>query len=261
MPESTLTIIFRGLMAFHRKEAGAGSIFEVGLLTPHDHHAPVHVPRINTYKNGVLDSVFFLEGLHPTHRQWQLNVEGALDPVSTDELGTFTRKTHTHETDYRWLIDLEDSNEFYGPLTGKINTKLLKPVLLVPNGKFYTRLRSGEALRQKEGVPGNEDFGRVSAAVGCDIRLQGTKAELVVKDTGVPIFTFEVDPSGRTLYEIANTPPDTHKPAAGEDHFQHYYEIFTASVPKFKFKPKSAPPGPSPALCGAIRLGQMTGEL
>ena len=258
MPDSTLNIVFRGLMVFHRK----GDMFEVGLLTPKHHHGPpVHVPRINTYKNGVLDNVFFLEGLHADHRHWQLNVEGALDPVSTDEKGAFARKTHTHLTDYRWLIDLEDNTEFYGPLKGKINTRLLKPVLLIPNGRFFTRLPSREMLREKEGVEGVEDFGKVSAAVGCDIRLRGAMAELVVKDTGTPIFTFDVDPEGKTLYEIANTPADTHKPAPGEDHFQHYYDLFHKDVKKFKFKLKSATPGPSPALCGEIRLGQLGDDL
>jgi|SRR5215470_2580765 len=255
MTESTLTIVFRGLMVFH-KTVGPLSQFEVGLLTPH-HGNSNHIPRISTYKNGVLYSVKRIDGLYPEHRIWQLNVVEPLGGVSTDEQGTFKRAQETHPKDYRWLIDLEDSAEFYGSLAGKIDTCLLNPVLRIPSGRFYTRLQSDEMIREKDGQP--ENFGMLSAAVGCDIRLRGCVAKL---DAGAGnVFTFNVDPTGNTLYEIANTPPDTHVPATCEDHFQHYYEIFTTHVPKYKFSPMPGVTGPSPALCGSVRLGQMRNDL
>jgi hypothetical protein len=106
----------------------------------------------------------------------------------------------------------------------------------------------------------------VSAAVGCDITLTGKNAELIVDGTNKKIFTFDVDRNGNTLYEIANTPPDTHGPAG--DHFQHYYDIFTCFVKKFEFSPGEAltgpspgGPAPSPALCGGVRLGTMKEDL
>lgn len=274
MADSKLTIVFRGLMVFH-KTAGPSSLFEVGLLSPcHHHHGnphhipsnPPHIPRINTYKNGVLDSVTFLRDfVDPMFRIWELKVTGGVGGVETEEYdGTFYRERHTNTRDYRWLIDLEDPREFHGPLTGKIDTKQLNPVLRIPSGKFYTRLLSRKMKRRQAG--GQEtDFGRVSAAVGCDITLTGTKAELIVdrtKENGTneKIFTFDVDQN--TLYEIANTPPDTHE--SNGDHFHHYYDIFTSFVKKFEFSPGEAltgpspgGPAPSPALCGGVRLGTM----
>ena len=269
MSDLKLTIVFRGLMVFHRTVT-TPSLFEVGLLSPchHNHGNPPHIPRINTYKNGVLDSVMVIgELIDPMRRTWQLKVDGVGGGgVSTEEYGgTFDRATHTNTRDYRWLIDLEDQREFHGPLTDKIDTKRLNPVLRIPSGTFYTRLLSRK-MNRRQGDGQATNFGRVSAAVGCDITLTGTKAELIVADTNASIFTFDVDPNGNTLYEIANTPPDTH--GSAEDHFQHYYDIFTSFFPKFIFSPGEAHtgpspefPGPSPALCGGVRLGTMTNNL
>jgi hypothetical protein len=263
MAESILTIVFRGLVVFH-KTVGPPSLFEIGLLPTSHHDNPPHIPRIITCKNNEQCSVMPIGGLHPESRHWRLNVEGPLgDGVSTDEQGAFNRASHTYQEDYRWLIDLEDNIEFFGPLAGKFDTSRLKPVLQIPNGRFYTRLLSYEMMRRKDNEP-EMVFGKVSAAVGCDIRLTGSKAELVVAGTCKTIFTFNADPTGSTHYEIANTPPDTHVPVYGEDHFQHYYDLFTVRVPKFKFRPPPPPPGqpaPSPALCGEVRLGQMRHNL
>jgi len=260
MTGSKLTIVFRGLMVFHKK-VGSSSIFEVGLLSPCHHGHPLHIPRIITYKNGVPDSVMLIGGLvDPMRRIWRLNVNIPVGGISTDEEGEFIRATHSHTTDYRWLIDLEDDHEFYGSLKDKIDTKRLNPVLRIPSGSFYTRLLSRKMNRQKDNGQAT-NFGRISAAVGCDITFNGPKPELVVADTNASIFTFDVDPDGHTLYEIANTPPDTYVPEPGEDHFQHYYEIFTSYLPKYKFSPGSGVTGPSPALCGAVRLGKMGDDL
>jgi hypothetical protein len=256
MPESTLTIVFRGLMVFH-KTVEPSSIFEVGLLSPNHHGNPLHIPRINTYKNGVLDSVMPIGEVPPGDRIWLLNVTEHLGGVSAEEQGEFNRTPHTHPRDYRWLIDLENT-EFHGSLAGRINTGPLKPVLRIPTGRFYTRLQSVE-MNRMQGNGQATDFGRLAAAVGCDIRLTGNEAKLCVVGTNITKFTFVVDPTGNTLYEIANTPPDTHVPALGEDHFQHYYEIFNPPLPtKFKFSPRPSVKGPSPALCGGVRLGQRT---
>jgi hypothetical protein len=265
MAESTLTIVFRGLMVFH-KTVAQPSIFEVGLLSPPSQHGhQLHVPRINTYKNGVLDSVTPIGEVHPRERTWQLKVDGPLGGVSTDEQGEFKRTTETHPRDYRWLIDLEDQ-EFHESHAGNIQTRLLIPLLRIETGRFYTRLQSIE-MNRRQGSGDVTDFGMVSAAVGCDIRLTGTKWKLVVEGASTPKFIFDVDPTGNTFYEIANTPPDTHVPAQDEDHFQHYYEIFNPQIPanmKYKFSPKRASMavmGPSPALCGGVRLGKRMGNL
>src|ERR1700750_1948180 len=73
-----LTIVFRGLLVFHKLSiTGQPSIFEIGILPeplmiPDDTNAadlpanilinpPEHVPRIMTIRNGVLESTFLLQ--------------------------------------------------------------------------------------------------------------------------------------------------------------------------------------------------------
>src|SRR3989442_5361897 len=109
MPESTLTIIFRGLMVFRQQGSGAGSRFEIGVVPVTHDMFPTHVhhiPRISTFKNGVLDGVKIVEGFQAPHRIWQLEVDGPTTPgVSKDEQGaTFDRATHPYPRDYRWLF-------------------------------------------------------------------------------------------------------------------------------------------------------------
>lgn len=256
--EFTLTIVFRGLMVFHKTDVPQ-SRFEVGLLLPSGHHGnQTHIPRINTFKNGVLHSVTRIERRYLERHIWRLEVDEPLGGVSTDQQGEFIRSRVTHPRDYRWLIDLE-SREFHKDHANTIMTGRLKPVLHIMTGRFYTRLQSLEMYRQQGGAA-ETDFGMVSAAVGCDIRLTGSNANLFA-NTDI-IFRFNVDPTGNTLYEIANTPPDTD--VQGEDHFQHYYELFEPPLSenlRFQFRPKPASlevTGPSPALCGGVRLGTRT---
>lgn len=266
MPEKTLTIIFRGLMVFRQQGNDADSHFEIGIVpVPGPDHPPhhiEHIPRISTFVNGALESVKILKGVQTSHRVWHLEVDGPdTAGVSKDQQGaTFNRTNHPFDRDYRWLMDLEDNTEFYGPLVGKIDTGKLKPVIHIPNGVFYTRLRSVNQLREKDGVSGQEDFGRVASAIACDINLTGAGAKLKT-DAGVQIFNFKAEEN--TLYDFANTPPDTHVPApsVNEDHFQHYYDMFTTRVPKFHFKEPNPDPAPRPALCGATGLGQFPNSL
>jgi hypothetical protein len=256
-------------MVFRQQGAGAGSFFEVGIvhvehLMP-PHHIP-HILRIITYKNGVPDTVKVVQDeVNTKPRLWRLDVTNPVTPgVRKDQQGaTFNRMQHPHDRDYRWLVDLEDNTEFYGPLNGKLDTSVLKPVLRIRNGLFYTRLKSHPQTRRKDGVPGKPPFGRAAAAIGCDIELNnGGSATLRFDNTGEDIFDFAIDPSGNTLYEIVNTPPDTHVPGTGEEHFICYYDMFTAAVPKFHFEAQGLlAPGPSPALCGATGLGQFPNPL
>jgi hypothetical protein len=267
LPESTLTIIFRGLMVFRQEGSGAGSRFEIGIVpVPGPDHPPHHIhhiPRISTYKNGVLDQVKLVEDFQAPHRIWQLEVEGPTTTgVSTDQQGaTFNRLTHGYERDYRWLLDFEAPPQAgYGPLAGKLNTGVLTPVIHIPNGVFYTRLKSPSLLRTIDGDPETE-FGPVAAAIACDIRLSGDFATLKVADNGVEVFKFRADATGNTLYDFANTSPDTHVFNAAEEHFLHYYDMFTANVPKFHFREPNPQPAPRPALCGATGLSEFPNSL
>jgi hypothetical protein len=264
MSENTLTIIFRGLMVLHQQGSGAGSSFEVGIHSlPED-----HIFRINTVTNGVLDAtkIFTRDDIKSGERDWILEIDDAVEPGPrrfTD--GTdFRRLTQNNDPeDFQWIMDVE-SAEFFGPLSrGEIATANLRPVLRIPQGKFYTRLKSAFQTRRKDSGS-FDDFGEVGAAIGCDIRLRGPEARLVsVSQSGENLLQFAFDATARhTIYEIVNTPPDTEPP--DENHFDHYYhDLLSANLPKFTFQPKGSggPPAPRPALCGEIFLGARTDRL
>lgn len=272
MPESTstLTIVFRGLMVFHREPDHV----EIGVLP-----APGHFPRINTIKNSVLATTFDLQDpnhpIDPAHPVWRLDVDQPVVGVSlraSDD--DFVRKTHQDETDLRWMSDLENKEFYDEDLTKLVNTNLLTPVVKIFNGDFYTRLKTPVLLRTK-GNSAAEEFGSIAGVTGCDIQLEGVGARLIEDGSDREIFDFKNEPN--TIYEFANTPPDIVPQGAHEhehggngvpnDHFQLYYRLFfnQDSVEKFGFKqldPGSlGPPAPSPALCGLIEFGKRTTPL
>lgn len=283
--QSTITILFKGLLCFHKVTKDGCSYYEIGVV-PATHH----IPRINTIKNSTLADVFPLqEHINPGYPIWRLVVDYPIrEGVSVYRNGTdFDRLTHDDELDFRWMSDLE-SDEFYKrDLTRELDTCPLRPVLHVPYGIFYTRLKSPRLLRKQEGSP-EEAFGCMAAVTGCDIAIVGGGARLVEEGTGAEIFSFKAAPA--TIYEFSNTTPDIEDPdacphcpcphhpcphhqetdtrpndephndveaASDPGHFHEYYKLFTdpGGVRKFSFR-LPGPPEPSPALCGAVQLGR-----
>lgn len=262
MPETLLTIVFRGLMVFRKQGTGPGSYFEVGI---HSHTDPKeHFLRINTITNGIIsDSTPLDEDIATTERRWNLTVEGAVGngvKMSPHTTSSFNRKDdqNTEDEDFAWIMDLE-SDEFFGPLDGLIHTSILKPVIRIPNGRFYTRMKSRRVRRTKDGMTVDEDFGRIGGAVACDIRLTGQSASLWPEGSVNPLFEFQAAPN--TIYEIAYVPPDWPVlPSA--DHFHHYYHhLLDSSLPVFSFVIPSPTDAPSPALCGEVFLGVRGSDL
>lgn len=205
--ESTLTIAFRGLLVFHRMEQKGESWFEIGFLFGED--IPHHHPRINIYRNSVLDRIFYLEEhIDPDYPLWRLVVDNPIGGgVSTYTPGPFNRKMYPDEKDFRWIMDIE-SEEFYNEdLTRKLNTRRLLPILRVPHGVFYTRLKSVDLKRFKDGSE-EKAFGCAAAVIGCDIPLLGGGARLMEEDRHNPTPIFRFRPEPNVVYEFANTPPD-----------------------------------------------------
>lgn len=274
---STLTIVFRGLLVMHRNEES--NSMEVGMLREKEHH----FPRILTYKNGVLDGIHLL-GDSDLDKPLRLEIDNPLGSgptIYTNGSLTFDRLKHKDERDFRWIMDLEARDFYNKDLTNDMLTGILKPILSVPQGQFYTRLLSRVMKRAPSGGTAQE-FGRVAAATGCDILLSGAQARLMKGDDRV--FTFKVQPN--TTYEFSNTPPDFpvghgQNPHAGDhhgdfgledhegtghppiDHFQFYYKMFPDTfTPKFEFSPGPDPdPAPDPFLCGASATGRRPGPL
>jgi len=275
MPE-TLTIVFSGLMVFHHNNAN--NAMEIGILRQES-----HVPRILTITNGVLADVFDLrtrpELADPNNRSWRLEVTApAASGISVYTNGsTFDRKTHNDDRDFRWGMDFEGPDFYDKDLSTVMLTNRLTPVLQIPSGEFYTRLKS-EPLNRREDGGALKPFGAIAGVTGCDISIRG--GSVTLKDQAdSDIFRFKIDGAPvppNTIFEIANTPPDvlldqnsTHGHVAHDDlhsdHFQFYYNLFEPqNTPRPKFGFESAldtAPGPDPRLCGKAQVGLRTDPL
>lgn len=262
----TISIAFRGLLVMNQRQENENSIMEIGIL--HEHHD--HVPRIMTFRNGVREETARLDHLmHEPPVLWKLVVD---DPATTGitrrgGIGPINRMdTSTPDDDFRWVINLENNEFPYGNIDGTfgLDRNELKHVVQINSGEFYTRLKS-PLLRRSENAGVPADFGALAGVVGLDIRVNSGGAKLIGANPAQPIFTFSSDPN--VMYEFSNSPADT--VATADDHFHHYYDIFRTPPPqKFSFSRRPAfgggggnPPGPNPALCGKIFLGEFGGTL
>jgi len=266
-------------MVMHRDEEN--NCMEVGMLVLDQKEG--HIPRILTYRNGVLDGVNKITE-SDLMEPWVLKVDmavGSGPSMYTNGSIRFDRETHPDPRDFRWIMDLEARDFYNRDLSREMLKGILKPILQVPHGEFYTRLKTRPMKRKNQQTNVEEDFGCVASATACDIVLTGKSAELR-KKSGGRVFTFKVEPN--TTYELSNTPPDvghvhemaphtgehphtapTTPPAAAArpaDHFQFYYKLFPqAFAPKFEFGPPDAEPAPDPFLCGVTAMGKRSAGL
>jgi hypothetical protein len=282
MPK-TLTIVFRGLLVFHQLSiTGQPKIFEIGILPEkmgHDSEGmghdmcTRHVPRIMTIRNGVLESTTPLQtAIDDTPGIWRLVID---KPVS---MGVTTRQSDTTSDkvdrnkppipdDFRLIINLANDEFPYKKISGKpidptkgtqLDFSQLPVVVQVPSGDFYTRLQS-EPLNIIEDPPNGtpKPFGVIAGVIGCDISLDGDKADLIGPGIAAPvIFSFKADPNA--IYEFSNSPPDTaeHPGPQEASHFMNYYRLFHPAAKKFDLQRQQGGPGPNPALCGVIDTGE-----
>lgn len=204
---STLTIMFRGLLVMHKMETGNGrSYFEIGVLKTEETEG--HFLRIHVIKNCALARVIPLDHkVRPRHPIWRLRVDHPIgEGVSTYTIGPepFNRRRHPVDRDFRWINDLEGPDFYNRDLTDELDLQCLRPILHVPYGVFYTRLRTRVAQLKNGDLEPN--FGHLSSVTACDIPILGGGAKIVEADTGRVIYRFK--PEQNTIFEFTNTPPD-----------------------------------------------------
>jgi len=282
---TTITIVFRGLMVLHKFEDTMEVGFIDALYNPSDEHVhagavnhadhpAVHVPRILTTKDGVLSAIFDLRNRPElgTVRDWTLVVDdptvgvmggaGATLFQNPAFSRTSTGSGSAFERDFGWITDLEASDMHNRDLSLEINTRQFLFVLYVPQGEFYTRLRSPELKRRRLGPPRVESFyGPSAAVVACNIPIDdtGTVKLMAGGSSGATVFTFVPDEG--TIYEISNSPPDVpvEEPLSVDspDHFHMYYDkLFRRLLrDQFDLVMDDRAPAPDPTLCGVVYLG------
>jgi hypothetical protein len=217
----SLTIIFRGLMAFRRDHEE--QTLAMGILPAPEHEFTVQVleksPQgISTY------SIPMNQLMGSKSDTWLVEIPAQRSGVSYYQNGVFDRKKGLGDIrDFRWLIDLE-GKEFYGR-TLAIDRRHMGVEVKFSSGEFYTKTTT-RPLQRKLGGNTFEYFGRVAQEIATDVFLEDGDFVLTSQASGAEIFRLKEKPD--TTYELVfeNAPPPTQHPAMRADHFQYYYGFF-----------------------------------
>ena len=233
----------------------------VGFLTT----APQHRITITGRRVGARQPDFEFALSHAQIRglQLALDIPGVKSPSVTrkghDQ--TFDRMSEDTEPikDYfKWIIDLENKEMHDKPL--KLIDNVLKPVLSIKIGEFYTQeLSKVKYFRTKIDEP-DEDFGSVAAVTGVRISmLPEGKAFLKLGSASFPL----VAPKDQT-YEVKfqNRCPQCDEQNLGNLHLSdfplHYHAFDVKVLEQFDFDYPGNPPSTPPAICYAASGSQTT---
>lgn len=232
----------------------------IGFLTT----APQHLITIVGRRAGVTnpDFAFVLSHAQARRVQIALDVPGVKTP-------SVTRKGHDQTIDrmfpneatedyFKWIIDLENQEMHDQKLTPIAN--VLKPVLSIKIGEFYTKeLSRVKYFRTRVDKP-DKNFGSVAAVTGVRIAaLPEGKAFLKLgSDISLPLVT----PAGQT-YEVTfqNRCPKCDEEQVGSLHLSdfplHYHAFDVKVLDQYDFDFPDPPAAP-PAICYAASGSQTT---
>ena len=214
----SLTIIFRGLMAFRQDREEQR--FAVGILRAPEHEFRVQV--LEKSPQGI--SSYSIPVNVAKGDTWLVEIPAQRKGVSYYQNGVFDRQKGLGDIrDFRWLIDLE-GKEFYGHRLAT-NQQHMAVEVKFSSGEFYTKTTT-RPLQRRLGGNTFEYFGRVAQEIATDVFLEDGDFVLTSQATGKEILRLQEKPD--TTYELVfeNAPPPTHHVPMGANHFQYYYEFF-----------------------------------
>jgi hypothetical protein len=214
----SLTIIFRGLMAFRRDHEEQS--FAVGILPAPEHEFTIQV--LEKSPQGI--SSYSIPMNVAKGDTWFVEMPAQRKGVSYYQNGVFDRQNGVGDIrDFRWLIDLE-GKEFYGHRLAT-NRQHMAVEVKFSSGEFYTKTTTSP-LQRRMGGNTFEYFGRVAQEIATDVFLEDGDFVLTSQATGKEILRLQEKPD--TTYELVfeNAPPPTHHVPMGANHFQYYYGFF-----------------------------------
>jgi len=230
----SLTIIFRGLMAFRRDHEEQS--FAVGILPAPEHEFTIQV--LEKSPQGI--SSYSIPMNVAKGDTWLVEIPAQRKGVSYYQNGVFDRQNGVGDIrDFRWLIDLE-GKEFYGHRLAT-NQQHMAVEVKFSSGEFYTKTTTSP-LQRRMGGNTFEYFGRVAQEIATDVFLEDGDFVLTSQATGKEILRLQEKPD--TTYELVfeNAPPPTHHVPMGANHFQYYYGFFP--MPKSQwYEFRVVPPG------------------
>jgi hypothetical protein len=214
----SLTIIFRGLMAFRRDHEE--QTFAVGILPAPEHEFTVQV--LKKSQQGI--STYSIPVNVSKGDTWLVQVPAQRNGVSYYQNGVFDRQKGVGDIrDFRWLIDLE-GKEFYGHKLA-VDRRQMGVEVKFSSGEFYTKTTT-LPLQRKVGSKTFEYFGRIAQEIATDVFLEDGDFVLTSQASGREILRLQQEPD--TTYELVfeNAPPPTQHVPMGANHFQYYYGFF-----------------------------------
>ncbi len=214
----SLTIVFRGLMAFRQDQQE--QTLAVGILPAPQHEFTVQV--LEKSPQGI--STYSIPVNVSKGDTWLVEIPAQRNGVSYYQNGVFDRQKGVGDTrDFRWLIDLE-GKEFYGRRLA-IDRQHMGVEVKFSAGEFYTKTTT-RPLQRKLGANTFEYFGRVAQEIATDVFLEEGDFVLTSQATGKEILRLQQKPD--TTYELVfeNAPPPTQHLAMRVNHFQYYYGLF-----------------------------------
>jgi hypothetical protein len=230
----SLTIVFRGLMAFRRDQKE--QTLAAGILPAPQHEFTVQV--LEKSAQGI--STYSIPVNVSKGDTWLVEIPAQRNGVGYYQNGVFDRQKGVGDTrDFRWLIDLE-GKEFYGRRLA-IDRQHMGVEVKFSAGEFYTKTTT-RPLQRKLGGNTFEYFGRVAQEIATDVFLEEGDFVLTSQATGKEILRLQQKPD--TTYELVfeNAPPPTQHLAMQANHFQYYYGLFP--MPKSQwYEFRVVPPG------------------
>jgi len=212
----SLTIIFRGLMAFQQDR----DTLAVGIVRAPEHEFTVQVLE----KSPLGISTYSIPMNVSKSDTWLVEMPAQRSGVTYYQSAVFDRNKGAGDIrDFRWLIDLE-GKEFYGRKLAT-DRRQMEVELRFSSGEFYTKTTT-RPLERKLGAKTFEYFGRVAQEIATDVFLEEGDFVLTSQTSGAEIFRLKQKPE--TTYELVfeNAPPPMQHPAMGASHFQFYYGLF-----------------------------------
>lgn len=216
-----VTIVFRGLLAFHPDPAR--QYFEAGIL-----RAPEHRFRIEVREKSAAGITRFAvpsESFSDAQNDvWSFEFASSANRgVNFYQNGAFDRKAGIgDERDFRWAVDLEGKEFYNQQLTTKQNQ--LGPIMRVTSGEFYTKTRTHPLLRNR-GNGTFEYFGRAADEIAADLFVDAGDVVLRSTNSGKEILRLK-DKLG-TTYEIVVENEYMADHEANISHFGYYYRLIT----------------------------------
>jgi hypothetical protein len=214
----SLTILFRGLMAFRQDQKE--QTLAAGILPAPQHEFTVQV--LEKSAQGI--STYSIPVNVSKGDTWLVEIPAQRNGVSYYQNGVFDRQKGVGDArDFRWLIDLE-GKEFYGRKLA-INRQHMGVEVKFSAGEFYTKTTT-RPLQRKLGGNTFEYFGRVAQEIATDVFLEEGDFVLTSQATGKEILRLQQKPD--TTYELVfeNAPPPTQHLAMQANHFHYYYGLF-----------------------------------